>query len=477
MKKILILSVIFILILNLNIANATDINNSDSKITTLDSIYYDDDNYLYIKSEDNILKLKKDFTEEYKLLSDEEKEEIIIKKEEETKIVKIKPEKIDYEEIETREGYVYYKDLQLLNVEDYLKESEEKFGNIGMASGRSYVEMYKLSDDKRLYKITTYIAGGMMRAPRNYDYVLVTNNKTVKLDIYNWIELNELYKDVNGRLWFNGTRNFSFSNNFVYCINSEGESILINDKFNITLEDKKNTEINKVSIEIIDYKTNLIILTYQRQGDDPYIILDKLYEVDEKNNITKMIKDLDSNSMYQNNSSKVYIGKDHKIYYLTRIKGVMNFTENKFKYLREDTNSQHKIGDVVGTFKKSNTDIIYTEGYRGDNIIKTPYKLKIPTYEVNKELYICIEDLVFCSYKMLWDQNNRITIIKRGGNNVSGTIKHVKTKGNIYYSDIDVFVEGKKVNGYFIGGYTLVKIDDLLNQCYIKYDDICNMED
>ncbi|WP_273484148.1 hypothetical protein [Desulforamulus ruminis] len=118
-----------------------------------------------------------------------------------------------------------------------------------------------------------------------------------------------------------------------------------------------------------------------------------------------------------------------------------------------EKDQQYSIGDIAGSFQKSNAKIVI--------ILKDYERRTIPVYEVNDELCICVEDLQYYGYKMTWDQKNRTTSLTFSDRQRTGTTHFVKSRGNILYSDIKVFIDGIEVNGYNIGGYTLVKICDL----------------
>ncbi|GAU78188.1 hypothetical protein [Fusibacter sp. 3D3] len=121
---------------------------------------------------------------------------------------------------------------------------------------------------------------------------------------------------------------------------------------------------------------------------------------------------------------------------------------------------EHQIGDVVGSFKKSATQMKLGE--------KT-----IPTYEMGNELCFVIEDLKYYGGRVTWHPMERLTRTTWADYNQvksSGTERFVKTSGHVYYSDIKVFVDGIELPAYNIGGYSLVKFSDLTEKRYVSVE-------
>ncbi|MBB6216751.1 hypothetical protein HNQ80_002855 [Anaerosolibacter carboniphilus] len=132
----------------------------------------------------------------------------------------------------------------------------------------------------------------------------------------------------------------------------------------------------------------------------------------------------------------------------------------------------YKIGDIIGSFQKS-TAVVSIE--RIDPSLEVIIGEKsIPTYQIDGDLFICAEDLEYYGYKREWDGEKRQTHLTFDGKNIKGTTKHIKGNGNIYYSDIQIYVDGVLFPSFNIGGYSLIKITDLMKNHHIvfnrKYD-------
>lgn len=107
-----------------------------------------------------------------------------------------------------------------------------------------------------------------------------------------------------------------------------------------------------------------------------------------------------------------------------------------------------KLGDVIGAYKKS-VDFYSVNGHL------------IPVYLIDGNSYICIEDLKFCGFKMVWDAGQRTTRFTSNNKDVVQNNYHMLEKqGDLYFSDIQIYVEEHKLPSYNMGGYSLVCIDD-----------------
>lgn len=119
----------------------------------------------------------------------------------------------------------------------------------------------------------------------------------------------------------------------------------------------------------------------------------------------------------------------------------------------ENESSESSLGDVIGSFQKSNARMdVHVKGFEARTI---------PVYEVDYDLCICVEDLQYYGYEMVWDPERRTTELNISDKERTGTMKYVKSRGDILYSDVRIFVDGMEIKGYNIGGYTLVKVADI----------------
>ncbi|WP_425449221.1 hypothetical protein [Dethiothermospora halolimnae] len=158
---------------------------------------------------------------------------------------------------------------------------------------------------------------------------------------------------------------------------------------------------------------------------------------------------------------KIFKGNAY-IFILTLIL-VLSSTVTSFGYINKDGDN-HKLGDVIGAFKKADIDVTISVSSNNYNLnIKNKH---IPTYTVNNELYIVAEDLAYYGYNHIWNPETRTTklYIGFGNRNTKGTNRVIKSSGKIYYSDIKIYIDGNNIPAYNIGGYSLVKISDLNNR-------------
>ncbi|KDR95998.1 hypothetical protein SAMN02745945_01730 [Peptoclostridium litorale DSM 5388] len=141
----------------------------------------------------------------------------------------------------------------------------------------------------------------------------------------------------------------------------------------------------------------------------------------------------------------------------TDIPGVVDLGSGRFKYFSaERLENKHKdLGKTIGSFGISDAvlNLGRTDGYYGE---------WIPSYVVDGELYIVAENLADYGYSVDWDEKNRITVIDfEEGKQVTGTKSHIKESGSIYESDVEIWIDGAKMNSYNIGGYSLISARQL----------------
>lgn len=113
-----------------------------------------------------------------------------------------------------------------------------------------------------------------------------------------------------------------------------------------------------------------------------------------------------------------------------------------------------KVGDVIGT--AYNTDIVvYINHYA------------IPSYAVNGQSAIIVEDLKNFGFDVMWNASERsLTIARNSSNNVSEiTVTKYEKSGtkfaDILETDIKVYANGKKLNSYALNGYTMIPAEEL----------------
>lgn len=416
---------------------------------SLDSIYYEDNSYLYIKTGVNIVKIRKDFSDEFSYLSENKKNNITIEKQNISKNNKSKKIRIYPQELKVQNNYLYHNNIQLLDLKKYdeakIKENSEN--NLPL---EFEVFKYELNNEKSLYSINIINLNleYQYQTTSNTVYLLVDNENIKNTNIDNTFEIEYIIENPDKTVWIIG---YKLVDGYLK------EKIIYHLDLNLNVE-SLNEKLNKETIDFIYAENeNLIVKTYNG-----------LYDVSSSLNIQKRNEDVKilktHSDSYEN--PQIYIDKNNQVYFLSKKEmGIMNLTLNKFKYFDVTTvDNEKKVGDVIGSFKKN----IFKIDVNIDHWIEK----SIPVYEVNKDLCICIEDLQFYGYKMNWDSENRVSRFVYNGINVNGQSKHKKEKGNIYYSDINIYVENQKVPSYNIGGYSLVKLNDLsyLDKIFFRRD-------
>ncbi|QZY56019.1 WG repeat-containing protein [Crassaminicella profunda] len=130
--------------------------------------------------------------------------------------------------------------------------------------------------------------------------------------------------------------------------------------------------------------------------------------------------------------------------------------------------------EIKGTYEKSSNEVLFNTG------VQTTY---LDTYTINgqEDVFICIEDLEALGYEKKWHSLLRKTIFTRKGTyadqekkyfiedlNFSIDTKilkknaaHLKSKGNIYKSDVSVYVGDKNATTYNANGYSLIGLNEL----------------
>lgn len=121
------------------------------------------------------------------------------------------------------------------------------------------------------------------------------------------------------------------------------------------------------------------------------------------------------------------------------------------------------LGEKVDTYKKSSKEVRLN-------------KMVIPAYEVQGKTAVCVEDLEYYGYTMDWNPQKRMTYFAYAPAKAKGTqgieASTIEESGDIYYSDVEIYFEGKKIPSYNTGGYSLVTIETLKNFQEINIEEI-----
>ncbi len=114
-----------------------------------------------------------------------------------------------------------------------------------------------------------------------------------------------------------------------------------------------------------------------------------------------------------------------------------------------------KVGDVRGTFRKINH---YFVKIHDNKTNKTHY---IPVYDAPNYQCFCVEDLGNCGFSHDWNAKNHTTNMTYDGKTFIGLSKQNKTAGDIYHSNVKVYINGQSILTYNIGGYSLADVNAL----------------
>lgn len=104
-----------------------------------------------------------------------------------------------------------------------------------------------------------------------------------------------------------------------------------------------------------------------------------------------------------------------------------------------------------------------------DNFVKASTTVTVkgktlPAYQVQGKLTICVEDLQHCGYDMVWNPVQRTTSFTRQDRKAVDMAAPPLLKANngtIYYSDVDVYIDGVWHQTYNTDGFSLILLEDL----------------
>ena len=92
----------------------------------------------------------------------------------------------------------------------------------------------------------------------------------------------------------------------------------------------------------------------------------------------------------------------------------------------------------------------------------------IRSYNIDGNTAIVAEDLLNYGFGVTWDGEARTLSVTKGSGEVVGmgdipkdTAEVGSYAMDVYATDITTYVDGKKVKGYNIGGYTIIFVDNL----------------
>ncbi|HWP96583.1 MAG TPA: hypothetical protein VN426_07005 [Syntrophomonadaceae bacterium] len=128
-------------------------------------------------------------------------------------------------------------------------------------------------------------------------------------------------------------------------------------------------------------------------------------------------------------------------------------------------------GDLVDTFARPAD---WVEGFYPERQTALVNNVPIASFLIQAQgkNAICVEDLQYYGFDMVWDPVKRSTFLSRAvGKKITGDSRGSSIKsatGNIYASDVEIYITGEPIRSYNTGGYSLVAIDDLDNVFNIR---------
>lgn len=345
-KKVCIcVLIIIILIPSLSVSYGEETIQDNLEKLELDRICYDDEDYLYFKIDTYIARLKKDFTGGYEILSEEERKNIVDKMENNKESFMLEEEKIDNENIEIREDYLYYDGLKLIDVKKYIEGDNDFYSRHPEAKKypiEYYLHKYILNDKKTLYYISIYTCVVLPApyTPEYQSYVLVEDENIKILDLNDeYFSLSNVYIN-NNIMWMDGVHRYSkynwhSSHERNYYINAEGKGVAVDEILNnINTNMKDNNENLRILLLGMNNKSVVFqkLVEVINNGYVQYKIND-LYEITPNLKIKIRNEDISIvNEKYSIKNNMLYLGKDNEIYYISNnIHGVVNLTKEKFK--------------------------------------------------------------------------------------------------------------------------------------------------
>lgn len=342
----------------------------------LDSIHYEDKDYLYFKIDRQIARLKKDFSGQYEILSEEEKNYIEeMKANEET--FKVKQIEIDNKEIEINGDYLYYNGIQLLDIKKHIDEDNEFYiqnperERVPMAF---YLQKYTLNDSKTLYSIIVYTCGAISApyTPTYRNYVMIEDGTTKILDLNKKsfeeedagevaFELWDVYIN-NNRVWLVGYHYYSWHSIFdtsIYYIDEKGNTVAVDE---IVSSLNKNVHDNNeqfLALRLVGMSDKRVVFDdsekkySEGQNINIYYKLNALYEMTQELEIKRMnVDESIVNEKYTKENDVFYLGKNNEIYYISdNPHGVVNLTNGQFKkFGLSKNNANEEAGENTNTY-------------------------------------------------------------------------------------------------------------------------------
>jgi len=392
------------------------------------------------------------------------------------------------EAIEIIDGNLFLYDFEILDVTDYIEQSQDP-ENPAWVSRRSYA-----LGDQTLHainvKVNRYTGG---RDPGTSLFYLVsqiengsTGDRNVeKLGLGESFRIKNIYFDEQENIWIDGMNVLWRSEGVL-----EAYTLLPSGKL-ITWSEvcKKARDIKEdgfLYTKLIKGGGGFYLWTYHNSNED-WVWDDGIVLVngvvfrtsieDEVERVEELVKTKNKASVYGRSKTNysissflddVLITDQNQIYYKTEYDGYFHLNQNQFIEYDMDVNTS---AVVIGREKG-----IYTS---------TPYVLEKEThtlnlYILNGQYALLAEDLRRFGFGMYYDSERRVTLLKSGlnentfyaedqlkGETPSAVI--AKT-GPTLESDVRIFVDTKEIESHNVGGYSLIYVKDFLS------DDLMNVD-
>lgn len=575
---------LFLSITSCSFAIERDFDESNNLIwTTAKNIKYDeilgeDDNNIFIKSQEDIIKIKKDLSNGYEIIPeyeflDEDKIKTYVNR---NKTLYKTFKNIPEENVKYENHYIIIDGIKMVNMNSYEDSEDKWYEETGYEREpiRYSVRVCKLNENTKLYtiKINTCSHIPAPYTPVDFETYIVQNKNVKKLDFDSKFTPESVYEYNDKYLTSGSCRNWkSYISGKLYMVDKNNNVTYINEKIK-----SERLEL----LDIIDNKMYLKSYILKSGGYDPVDreYSNEIYAYDRNLNLKKIegIKDIyksDEGNVYTINkqentiielnkknkkdlsefkeeismynelekqyNKKNLIGKYYKndienlnkkfdLTNYTVVGELSNYNKNKLKnivflkeaYNREKTNikifniANPKNIKVKETNKKiknyytksidtsaiispgeyykllSDGSVIFKEGLDRFTKLKNvelgdaigEYKKtqnfygvngrKVPIYRIDDNEYICVEDLKYCGYEMTWDSNSRKTTFVENDESKSESKisiqNRISDKGDLFFSDIKILIDGKEIKSLNTNGYSLVSINDLEKIIKIK---------
>lgn len=213
---------------------------TQAKEKVIEDILFDDVSFLYVKLSGKIVKIDKDFSNDFMAVSRGEEDSIleyIKQRENDLKLV-------DKDRIKRDGNDLFYGDTKILSIEKYVKEDEKFYEDNPQYEKKEIlynVYLYQLHNEKQLFFIQTYLNRHIPPpyTPWYVDAVLVDEENVHKIDIHPKFYPQRILESEDGSIWIHGSiryGRYTFQTT-LYLLNPESETISLNEKLKVNYID------------------------------------------------------------------------------------------------------------------------------------------------------------------------------------------------------------------------------------------------